>query len=948
MKQPWFPRSVTLISILLALQACGGGGGGSSAPAPAPAPPPPANVAPTAAFSTTPTSGNAPLTVTVDATASSDSDGEIVQYNWMFDDDNSDAVGEVAEHTFTDPGSYTITLTIEDDDGDQATAEQQITVEEALGDTFTLSGTIQVLSSSAIDSDVNDVLTTATSNNTFAEAQALTNPATLGGYANTPGEGENGNLRASGDPGDFYRVTLTGNETILLTIGDGSADLDLRLWDGSENLVDESLGVAQTESLQVSQPGVYFIEVFPFDGASNYILNVGEAAEISAVPQQSPRLSDEFVPGDIILDQQIAPIVVEDALRVRGGERGAPRLVQLRMDNPTDMLRPAHGHLTDVQLAKHHTLMRLKQLQRDPRVECAEVNMWRRPFLTPDDQYFNLQWHYSNINLPLAWDVTTGSTDVIVAVVDSGVLLNHPDLNDNLVGGYDFISSAATARDGDGIDDNPNDDGDLAYGGSSSFHGTHVAGTIAAETNNGSGVAGVAWNTRIMPLRALGVDGGSSYDVMQAIRYAAGLSNDSGTVPTQRADIINLSLGGSFSSQSEQNTLTEVRNQGVIVIAAAGNESTTTPQYPASYDGVVSVSATTITNDLAPYSNQGATVDVAAPGGNGATDLNGDGVGDGVISTMGDDGNPGPIQFGYAALNGTSMAAPHVAGVAALMKAVHAGLTPQEFDTALQNGDLTDDLGAAGRDDTFGHGLINAQKAVAAATALAAGQGTDPGPILSASLSTLNFGPFSSELPLTLSNIGTGAISVGTLTPSEPWLTIAADNTDANGLGAYTVTIDRTGLADGTYRATIDVTSDANNISIVVLMQVTSINTAANAGTHYVIVVNDNNESILPAVVIEPQDGAYPFTVEGVPAGQYRIFAGTDSDNDNFLCDAGEACGAFATLDTPERLNVNDDRADLNFLSEFRVNIGGAAAGSSTNTTNAEHSSGISFRRENR
>jgi serine protease len=183
--------------------------------------------------------------------------------------------------------------------------------------------------------------------------------------------------------------------------------------------------------------------------------------------------------------------------------------------------------------ARWETLMAIKSLRRDPRIRHAEPNYRVNALATPNDQAYPLQWHYPLIGLPEAWDTTTGDPLVVVAVIDSGVLANHPDLAGQLVEGYDFISDPQNAADGDGIDPDPQD---TAVGGgdaASSFHGTHVSGTVAARGGNLMGVAGSAYSSRVMPLRALGQDGGgTSYDVDQAVRYAAGLANDSGTVRT--------------------------------------------------------------------------------------------------------------------------------------------------------------------------------------------------------------------------------------------------------------------------------------------------------------------------------------------------------------------------------------------------------------------------------
>ncbi len=933
------------ILLVAALSGCGGGGSGDDTP-----PPPAVNQPPRATISASTTDGYAALTVSFDGSASRDPDGSIARYDWEFGDGTATVSGVQVDHTFTDPGGYNVRLTVTDDDGATGAVLQNIRVRGT-----TLSGTVQILSTSAVDSDVNDRFARTVPNDDRFSAQALPNPVRLGGFVNLPGTGNpDGSLYASGDPADFFAISLTGNELILLNIADADADLDLRLWDAAGGFVDASLSTDPTESISAPGPGDYFIEVFPYDGptntagASNYVLSVGQSLGVTS---HSPsRVSDPFVPDELIVaaapQTELAVTHHRYDLRERGragrfarATLGPETLGRMRTRNGGPVTVP-NGLPLDL-AAKYRTLLTLKTLQRDPAVANAEVNVLMRPNLEPDDSFYSLQWHLREISLPAAWDITTGTPngpgDVIVAVVDTGVLLNHPDLTGQFVAGYDFIADPSRARDFNGIDSDPTDPGDLAFGGSSSFHGTHVAGTVAARTDNTRGVAGVSWGAKIMPMRALGVDGGTTYDVMQAVRYAAGLSNDSGQFPDRPADIINLSLGSPFFSQFDQETFDAVRSRGILVVASAGNESSSTPSYPAAYNGVIGVSATTIDDTLAPYSNYGPSIDVAAPGGYNATDLNGDGFSDGVVSTLGDDSN-GPITLGYGALNGTSMAAPHVAGVAALMKAVHPGLTPAEFDLALAAGDLTDDLGPPGPDASFGNGLINAQKAVLAALALDGGAGSDPGPVLGTSLSAVDLGVLASSQTLRLTNLGTGTIQIAQTIPSEPWLSIVYVETapSGDGLGDYELQVNRAGLSEGSWNATarfVPADPGTNSVTVTVTLQVAGTNPAADAGLFYIIVVNEDGATEGGADVVTVDNGEYHWTLTDLPAGTYRIFAGSDMDNDDYLCDAGESCGAYRTLDAQERITVDPasitEITGLDFVAEFRAVISGASASSS-------------------
>ena len=936
-----FRRTVACLAAV-GITACGGGGsGGGNAGGGQPAP---INNPPIANFTATPSTGGAPLEVIFNGLSSSDPDpgDSITTYSWDFGDPSSAdnvAIGATARHTYTVAGTYTARLTVTDNGAANGSRSGTVTVSSG-GGNFTLSGRVRILPSSQVDSDVNDTSTAIVRNDSIGTAQPLPNPATVGGYvtlANAPGAPA-GNLTTVGDLHDFYSVNLTGNETLLLSIGDSSAaDLDLRLLDGNGALIDQSAGApgTGTESLEApGTPGAYFVDVVAVSGFSNYVLSIGQTPIATTT---APRLSYDFVPGEILVGGGVEPSPTHGLVSV--AQSSNVRRMRFDSSRFADARARARGVTKSTrQIDKLATLELLKAVARDPSVGWAEPNYIRRPLAVPNDSFFGFQWHYPSISLPVAWDVIEAGSlangdNVVVAVVDTGVLLNHPDLSEqilrdgsNAVIGFDFISDPTRANDGGGIDTDADDPGDRAFGDSSSFHGTHVAGTIAARTNNTVGVAGVAWNAKIMPLRVLGIDGGTSFDVIQAVRYAAGLSNQSGTVPSRRADVINMSLGGGGSSQSEQATFDAVRAAGVIVVAAAGNESSTLPSYPAAYNNVISVSATTITKTLASYSNRGPTVDVAAPGGNNATDVNGDGLGDGVVSTLGDDSG-GSIQFGYAALNGTSMSAPHVAGVVALMKGIHPQLTVAQFESALTSGRLTDDLGTAGRDDLFGHGIINAQKAVQEAILLANGSGTPTNPVLTASPTALNFGAFDEELSLEVRNAGGGTLTVTPQPPAEPWLSV--DQTPrslaAGESATLSIQVDRVAVGpdQGTFSGQVVLDSTANVVTVPIVMQVTPLDIEANAGLHYVILIDAATGQSVPGRidVVEAMNGEYAYTITSVAAGQYRIAAGTDSNNDNFLCDAGEACGFYRTLDSPDTIVVNSDQTDLDFTSGFRVNL---------------------------
>lgn len=360
-----------------------------------------------------------------------------------------------------------------------------------------------------------------------------------------------------------------------------------------------------------------------------------------------------------------------------------------------------------------------------------------------------------------------------------------------------------------------------------------------------------------------------------------------------------------------QNAITAARDQGVIIVAAAGNENTSALTSPAGLDGVISVSAVDLNATKAPYSNFGPRVDVAAPGGNSGADLNGDGFQDGVLSTLGTDSG----QFNFRFLQGTSMAAPHVAGVIALMLAVNDQLIPDDIDQLLAGTHpgttqrITRDLGATGRDDLYGHGLIDAALAVQAAGVVQGGGTPATAPILSVSTTSLDFNNYINTLQINITNPGIGTLNITEITDDAPWLTVSP----TSGTAPLTViaAVDRTGLADGNYTATITITSDApqNPTETVSVQMTVGGETLGNVGTVFVLVVDEAFETVSETETSRAQN--YAFTLPETPAGTYTIVAGTDRDDDGFICDLEDACGSFPE---PVTVTAGEERSGIEIL----------------------------------
>lgn len=893
------------------------------------------NKPPVAVIHTSAQRGEVPFTVEFRGDSSYDLDGRVTAYAWSFGQGMS-ATGPVVQRTYDRSGTFTVSLTVTDSGGLTATETVTVTALEASA-RFSIGGAISSLPHTDVDGDVNDPFADYFDNNghTLSNVQPLANPVLLNGYATLSRTGRAGDAFAfESDPHDIYSVELKAGDYVSIQVVDFTAgDLDLFLLKAQNaDVVAVSEGSGEFESVQAREAGRYFVMVSAASRASRYLLRIGRTSFVSG-PAAAGQSAD-FVPDQALLKRREGLVsgmsTVERAqLRLSHQQLKRAALAHLNPVNPQtqsvlNINAVPEGFERWVAqnnpqaAAKLRTLKAIKRLRQQPDIDLAEPNYRVHTMLTPTDPAYVYQWHYPAISLPQAWNITTGSADVVVAVVDTGVYMQHPDLSGQLVAGYDFVADAGTSGDGDGLDPDPSDPGDSVNLGSSSWHGTHVAGTVVARMNNREGGTGVAPGARVMPLRALGRGGGTAYDVLQAVRYAAGMENDSGTVPARPADIINLSLGGSGYSQYAQDLYRSVRAKGILVIASSGNENSSEPLYPASYDGVISVAATDTRGQRAPYSNKGPFVDVAAPGGVMAEDRNNDGYPDGILSTLVLESEAG-LERSYVFYQGTSMAAPHVAGVAALMKSVHPRMTPEEFESLLVSGAITQDKGEPGRDDDYGYGLINAYSAVEAARSLAQG-GTTAAVI--ASSNVLVFDSDVNEQSVQLQTLGSGTVRVTGVSTSESWLKVAAANVDSRGIGSYRVQVERGSLPDGVYRGFVEFAVDQGTpVKVQVNMRVGEFVAVGNAGYLYVLLLDAKTGATLDVVSSASVEGQYTYRFDDVPIGDYYIAAGSDINNDGMVCETGESCGFYPSIGDPVILRVDEHKLELNFPAGLHTGL---------------------------
>ena len=483
----------------------------------------------------------------------------------------------------------------------------------------------------------------------------------------------------------------------------------------------------------------------------------------------------------------------------------------------------------------------MRQIAANPAVEYVEVDKLNKPVFTPNDTNFSQQFGFGTgaggTYATQAWDVTSGA-GAVVAVLDTGIT-NHSDLNANILPGYDFIIDTAVAADGNGRDSDASDPGDAYQGQPSSWHGTHVAGTVAAVTNNSKGVAGMAFSAKVVPVRVLGKGGGYDSDIADAIIWASGGTVSGVPANANPAEAINLSLGGQGTCGSAmQSAINGAVGRGTTLVIAAGNSNANTSGFsPANCNNVIAVGSTTSTGARSSFSNYGAIVDVAAPGSS-------------IMSTL-NSGSSGPGSESYASYSGTSMAAPHVAGVVALIQSVSATpKTPAQVESIIKS---TARAFPSTPSQPIGTGIVQARAAVDAAGG-GGGGNTPP---------TANF--TSSVNGLSVQFTDTSSDSDGSIA-SRSWnFGDGTSSTSANPSKTYS--------AAGTYNVTLTVTDDdgATNSK-------TSAVTVSGGGGGGSVLQNG-----VPVTGISGASGSQQFWTINVPAGasnlQIRTSGGTgDAD----------------------------------------------------------------------
>ena len=839
--------------------------------------------------------------------------------------------------------------TPEDANGDNVYEVQLIAAEDSAGglettfdlsisindikDTYTINGTLYSNRYTVVDGDVQNTLKyTVRDNNSLSNAQVLQNPTDVIGHIGDNTVDivivENGFCFDNDNDGacdtqtvenfdteDWYKVTAAPNLTVTLQnegliyedLPDNpgsfycceydSMDLDLLLYNEDGSLANYSYTDSSTSTRKIialPDSGTFYAVVKANSGHAKYVLTFGSNVEgataayfnpndnfakdrfISYIPFGPEFLSNgnETYPIDIYPDSDIATKFIQSDQDDRKGLRRFNLSVESEFKRlfGESHLDNIQDNREQVEYLKHwKVLQHYKELH--PRLNL-ELDLKAKLTNFTRDPRWNLQWNLQQIGLETALTaIGQGTKDVAVAVLDGGGPLADSTADSTsafLPGGFDFVD----------FDNDPTDPQS-----SSGSHGTHVGSTIAA-LNDGNNING--FGIGVVSMRVMGTSGtGFTSDIIQGLLFAGGLPNSTGSVyqGTTPIKAMNLSLGstGGGCSSSYQGVFNDLYDRNISVVSSSGNAAQEAPGaygYPASCENVISVGATAATGLRAYYSTYNDAVDIAAPGGDVGADVNADGYSDGVLAF---DSNE-DLSF----YQGTSMASPHVAGAIGILYALVPELLASQVDALIIDGHLVDDIGPEGKDDDYGYGLLNINKAVAR---IIDEEGLDftygsinPG--------TANLGLEFNSYDITITKVGDGELSVASITNDLPSaVTISEIDVDESGFGRYRLTFDRSSLPDGLYRTNTRVTFSNENIqSSVATFQVgperdrpyvefisTYLYQVDEVGGTISLVFGNDGEMV---------DGEVAFTAENLPDGQY--YFSYFSFIDNFIRDVGE------------------------------------------------------------
>lgn len=762
-----------------------------------------------------------------------------------------------------------------------------------IASTVTVSGQLNLNASAEQDADVQVAgqSSIVALNNTFSTAQRLNNPTSVGGYVSADSRSYSNGVDYSADNVDIYSVPLLEGQTISFVFQNAKTNpaLNLSVLAQVFKASDTSVPVF---SQQASKP--ILIEFLVEDDDEYFIKLTAQGSGRSPTLYQI-KSSQTLATGSRLAQGSYAALA-SSRVAVMQHDGTVVQHASSTLDNDLGKLQALR--------AAHILATESRNLKAEPDYLVTSTR------LDTNDTFAELQWNLENIDIPAAWAASTGS-GARIAVIDTGTSPEHEDLKSNVLvsEGYDFIFDSDNG-DGDGRDPDPTEPS------SGTFHGAVIAGIIAGDTDNSKGIAGSAPNAKIIPIRVLDADGfGSAIDIAEGIRYAAGLTTDTGVRLTDRADIINLSLGLSVDSFVIRDAVRDAIAEGVIVVAAAGNDNSSAPFYPAYYPEVVGVGSVNHAGIRSLFSNYGDNISVMAPGGTSSASVYYDADDDFIIGPTSGDNLSNPDN--YDVFIGTSFAAPHVAAVAGLMKQIQPNLDPAMFSALLNRGELSEARSSA---EFYGRGVINAAKAVAAV-----GGGLDDE--LVAFPQSLSFSDSDERMVLSLSNMGEGTLDVKSLDFNVPWLSVSASDIRATGLGRYAISLDRTlTTSDDAESATVLITYSINGgvdetLTVPVFKSAQLAQNQISGVWVYLLKKAEAMSSTTSIQIFESKfyeaiSGSANFSFDGIPPGSYFLEASTDNDGDQRLFDPGEAVGAYRLSNSGNYLELDQN------ISGLQIDIG--------------------------